>query len=211
MIIGYKTLPTCSQLLLSSVQRDPTNQEQWQKAGLPDSFVSWLSLSRAKQEGSMQRKSTGLRSCVLIRIFFSFKLSSYVYKNKPIKGQWLSIWHWEKQSVYRSSVFVLPSSWANHTTGFARSVRDGKCLCPGRRLRFAKKYFLAVLHMWLRLTVRKTCCTGEKRAFCAPHWETVTLSSFGRKSPTWKVFHFGNCTGSSWLCNAGFADFCTRK
>lgn len=59
--------------------------------------------------------------------------------------------------------------------------------------------------MWLQLAVKKTCCTRKNCTFCAAYYETVTLSYFGHKSSTLKVFHSGNCTGSSWLSIAFFA------
>lgn len=64
--------------------------------------------------------------------------------------------------------------------------------------------------MWLQLTVKKTCCERKHCAFCAPCCETVTLSYFGCKSSTLRVFHFGSCTGSCWLCVTFFARISTR-
>lgn len=64
--------------------------------------------------------------------------------------------------------------------------------------------------MWLQLTVKKTCCERKHCAFCAPCCETVTLSYFGCKSSTLRVFHFGSCTGSCSLCVTFFARISTR-
>lgn len=54
----------------------------------------------------------------------------------------------------------------------------------------------AALHMWLQLAVWQSYCRRRNCRSCVSQQEAVTLSHFGCKSSTLKVFHLGNCTGS---------------